>query len=169
MSLSMHQATVPVFVRSLKNLRRVLEKGEAHARAKNITPDALLESRLIDDMLPLRRNVQIATDMAKNGSARLAAVDPLKFEDNETTFDELYVRIDRAIDYIGSFDTQQLGGSEQRTVSFRTQTWGELRYEGPAYLTEFLLPNFFFHCTTCYAILRKAGVELGKKDYLGLA
>lgn len=167
MTLSMYQATVPVFARSLKNLRQVLEKGEAHAKAANIAPEVLLESRLIDDMLPLVRNVQIATDMAKNGSARLAAVEPLKFEDNETTFAELYARIERAIDYVNTFAPVLIDGSETRKITFRSGQ-AELNYQGKAYLTEFLLPNFFFHCTTSYAILRKAGVELGKKDFLGL-
>jgi hypothetical protein len=167
MSLSMYQATVPVFVRSLQNLRHVLEKGEAHAKATKIAPQALLESRLIDDMLPLVRNVQIATDMAKNGSARLAAVEPLRFEDNESTFSELYARIERAIDYVNTFAPVLIDGSETRKITFRSGS-AELNYQGKAYLTEFLLPNFFFHCTTSYAILRKAGVELGKKDFLGL-
>jgi len=167
MSLSMYQATVPMFVRSLQNLRHVLEKGEAHAKAVNIAPQALLGSRLIDDMLPLVRHVQIATDMAKTGSARLAAVEPLKFEDNETTFAELYARIDRAIDYVNTFAPVLIDGSETRKITIQSGS-GELNYQGKAYLTEFLLPNFFFHCTTSYAILRKAGVGLGKKDFLGL-
>ena len=167
MTLSMYQATVPVFACSLKNLRQVLEKGEAHAKAANMAPQALLESRLIDDMLPLVRNVQIATDMAKNGSARLAAIEPLKFEDNETTFAELYARIERAIDYVNTFAPVLIDGSETRKITFRSGP-DELNYQGKTYLTEFLLPNFFFHCTTSYAILRKAGVDLGKKDFLGL-
>jgi len=168
MPLSMYQATVPVFIRALHNLRHVLQKGDTHAQEKRIAPDALLQSRLIDTMLPLVRHVQIATDMAKNGSARLAAVEPLRFDDDETSFEQLYARIDRAIDYLQSFRAEQIEGSEARTVTFKTPTWGEMKFEGQAYLTEFLIPNFFFHCTTVYAILRKAGVDIGKRDYLGL-
>ncbi len=168
MSLSMYQATVPMFVRSLQNLRHVLEKGEAHARDQGFAAETLLESRLIGDMLPLVRNVQIATDMAKNGVARLAGVDPLKFEDAETSFAQLYARIERASDYINTFAPALIDGSEERTI--RVPSGGqELQFLGRDYLTGFLLPNFFFHCTTSYAILRKEGVALGKKDFLGLA
>lgn len=168
MPLSMYQASVPAFVRALQNLRGVLKKGEAHAQDKRIAPEALLQSSLIAGMLPLVRHVQIATDMAKNGSARLAAVDPLKFEDNETSFEQLDTRIERVIAYIQGFKPGQIDGSENRTVTFTTSTWGEIKYEGQPYLTEFLNPNFFFHCTTVYAVLRQAGVDLGKRDYLGL-
>lgn len=167
MSLSVHQITVPTLLRALRNLRHVLQVGERHARDNRIAPDALLQSRLIEDMLPLVRNVQIATDTAKNGVARLAAVEALKFEDDETTFEQLYARIDRAIDYIGGFAAEQLDGSISRTISLKTGSRGEVSFDGgAAYLSDFLLPNFFFHCTTSYAILRKAGVPLGKMDYL---
>lgn len=167
MSLSVHQITLPTLLRALRNLRHVLQVGERHAREAGIAPDALLQSRLIEDMLPLVRNVQIATDTAKNGVARLAAVEALKFADDETSFEQLYARIDRAIDYIGGFTAEQLDGSDERTITLTTGSRGDVRFEGGvAYLSDFLLPNFFFHCTTCYAILRKAGVPLGKKDYL---
>jgi hypothetical protein len=166
MTLSMHQASVPVFLRALGNLSHVLKKGEAHAKAKDIALDVLLQTRLIPDMLPLVRQVQIATDMAKNGSARLAGVDPLKFEDNETTFDQLHARIDRAVDYIKSFKPEQIDGSESRTVTIKLRG-SEQHFEGQAYLLHFVLPNLFFHCTTAYNILRQAGVELGKTDFIG--
>ncbi len=166
MTLSTHQITVPTVLRALRNLRHVLQLGEQHARSANIAPEALLQSRLIEDMLPLVRNVQFATDTAKNGVARLAAVEALKFPDDETSFEQLHARIDRAIEYIEGFTAEQFEGSQTRTIVL-TSGGRDVRFEGAAaYLSEFMLPNFFFHCTTCYAILRKAGVPLGKKDFL---
>lgn len=168
MTLSMYQASVPVFLRALSNLSHVLKKGETHAKAKDVASDVLLQTRLIPDMLPLVKQVQIATDMAKNGTARLAGVDPLKFEDNETSFDQLHARIERAIDYIKSFKPEQIDGSEGRTVTIKTRN-GEQSFEGQAYLLHFVLPNLFFHCTTAYNILRLSGAELGKSDFIGKA
>ena len=168
MTLSMYQASAPVFLRALHNLRDVLQKGEAHATDKGYDPGVLLQTRLTPDMFPLVRQVQIATDMAKNGCARLAGVDPLKFEDNETTFEQLYARLDRAIDYIGTFKPEQIDGSETRAVSFMTRNNGEQKFDGQSYLLHFVLPNLFFHSTAAYAILREAGVALGKDDYLGV-
>jgi hypothetical protein len=167
MAFSMHAATVPVFVRALSNLRGVLQLGEAFATERGIAPDVLLQQRLIVDMLPLLRQVQIATDMAKNGCARLAGVDPLPFPDDETDFAGLYARLDRCIDYLRGFTAEQLDGSETRTVSFSTRASGELRFQGDDYLRSYLLPNLFFHCSIAYAILRANGVPLGKLDFLG--
>ena len=167
MSLSMYQASAPVFLRALHNLRAVLNKGEAHAIDKGYDPAVLLQTRLIPDMLPLVRQVQIATDMAKNGCARLAGVEPLAFPDDETTFAQLYARIDRALDYIKGFTAAQLDGSETRAVSFMTRNNGEMKFDGQSYLLHFVLPNLFFHSTTAYAILREAGVALGKTDFIG--
>lgn len=167
MTLSMYQASAPVLLRALQNLREVLRKGEAHALAKGYEPDLLLQSRLSPDMLPLLRQVQIATDLAKNGCARLAGVEPLKFDDDETTFAQLYARIDRAIDYIMTFTAGQLDGSEGRAISFTIRNAGEMHFDGLSYLLHFVLPNVFFHSTTSYAILRAAGVTLGKADFLG--
>ncbi|PWK86702.1 DUF1993 domain-containing protein [Fulvimonas soli] len=166
MTLSMYQASVPVFIRALTNLRHVLRKGEAHAKARNVSDEVLLQTRLIPDMLPLVRQVQIATDMAKNGAARLAGVDPLVIEDNETTLAELYARLDRVVEYLKGFVPEQIDGSETRPITLRMRS-GELHFEGQAYLLHFVIPNVFFHCTTAYAILRKAGAELGKNDFLG--
>jgi len=162
----MYQASVPVFLRTLGNLQHVLRKGEAQAEARKFDSSLLLQARLSPDMLPLTRQVQIATDMAKNGCARLAGVDPLKFEDNETSFAELHARIDRAIEYIKSFKPEQIDGSETRQITIKTRT-GEQHFEGQGYLLHFVIPNLFFHCTTAYAILRMAGVELGKVDFIG--
>ncbi|MEW5316525.1 MAG: hypothetical protein WDW38_007893 [Sanguina aurantia] len=110
--------------------------------------------------------VQIATDMAKNGVARLAGVEPLKFEDNETTIEELQARIGRAAEYINGFKAEQLDGSEDRAIHMKTRV-GELNFTGQDYLLNFVLPNLFFHCTTTYAILRETGAELGKSDFIG--
>jgi uncharacterized protein len=166
MSLSMYQASVPVFVRGLNNLKHVLQKGQAHAKAKNVSDEVVLQSRLIADMLPLAKQVQIATDAAKGCVARLAGVDPMAVPDTEVTLDELLARIDKVIDYVNSFEASQIDGSEERAVVLKTRS-GELNFTGQDYLLGFALPNMFFHITTTYAILREAGAELGKNDYLG--
>ncbi len=166
-ALSMYQVSVPVFLRAVRNLRQVLEKGEAHARAQGYEPAVLLQSRLHPDMLPLVRQVQIATDMAKFGAARLAGVESPRFDDVETTFAELYARLDAVSAYLGTFDEAALDGSEERTVTVSTRSRGELHFDGRGYLLGFVLPNLFFHVTTVYAILRHNGVPLGKADYLG--
>jgi hypothetical protein len=164
--MSMYQASVPVFVRALSNLLHVLKKGEEYAKSRNAATELLVQSRLYFDMFPLVKQVQIATDMAKNGAARLAGVDPLVIEDNETTLAELYARLDRVVEYLKGFVPEQIDGSETRPITLRMRS-GELHFEGQAYLLHFVIPNVFFHCTTAYAILRKAGAELGKNDFLG--
>ncbi|HEV8695820.1 MAG TPA: DUF1993 domain-containing protein [Lysobacter sp.] len=166
MSISMYDASVPVFTRALRNLDQVLAKGEAHARDRGVEPDVLLQTRLIFDMLPLVRQVQIAADMATRGTARLAGVEPAKFEDSETTFEQLHSRIARAIEYIEGFRPEQFVGSETRPVSFMSRR-GEMKFEGQGYLLTFVLPNLFFHITTAYNLLRQSGVTIGKADYLG--
>ena len=166
MTLSMYQASIPVFVRALENLRHVLQRGEAFATEKGIAPEVLLQQRLIVDMLPLVRQVQIAADMAKNGSFRLAGIDPPKLEDDETTFAQLYARLDRVIEMIGGIAPEQIDGSEGREIVLKMRS-GELRFDGQTNLLHFVIPNVFFHCTTAYAILREAGVPLGKQDYMG--
>jgi hypothetical protein len=168
-ALSMYQVSIPVFLRALQNLRHVLEKGEAHARERDEDPALLLQARLYDDMLPLVRQVQIATDTAKFGAARLAGVESPRFEDVETTFAELYARLDAVADYLRTFDEAALQGSETRAVTVSTRTRGELNFDGRGYLFGLALPNLFFHVTTAYAILRHNGVPLGKLDYLGPA
>jgi Uncharacterized protein conserved in bacteria len=168
MTLSMYQASVPVFVRALNNLSAVLKKGAAHAQAKGVTDEVLLQTRLIPDMFPLVKQVQIATDMVKNGSARLAGVEPPTFEDNETTLAQLYDRIERTLDYLKGFKAEQIDGSEQRPIHLKMRH-GELNFEGQAYLLKFVIPNLYFHCTTAYDLLRQAGTEIGKTDFLGNA
>jgi uncharacterized protein len=166
MTLSMFHASIPVSIRALNNLADVLKKGQAHAKSKGVEDSTMLQTRLIPDMLPLVKQVQIACDMAARGAARLAGVEPMSFEDNEVTFEQLFGRIERAIDYVKSFKPEQIDGSETRDIQLKTRS-GETHFEGQAYLLHFVLPNLFFHCTTAYAILREAGAELGKQDFLG--
>ncbi|CAM0997503.1 DUF1993 domain-containing protein [Rhodanobacter sp. Root179] len=168
MTLSMYQASVPVFTRALTNLTHVLKKGAEHAKSKNVSDEVLLQTRLIPDMLPLIKQIQIACDMAARGAARLAGVEPQSFEDNETTLEQAYGRIERAIEYIKSFTPEQIDGSENRTVVMKMRT-GEMTFAGQAYLFGFTIPNLFFHCTTAYNILREAGTDIGKTDFIGQA
>lgn len=166
MTISMYSASVPVFAHALGNLAHVLKKGEAHARSKNMEPDALLQQRLIFDMLPLAKQVQIACDMATRGAARLAGEEPKSFPDNETTLAQAIDRIELAIAYVKSFKPEQIDGSEVRNIHLKMRN-GEMDFTGTDYLQQFLVPNLYFHCTTAYDILRVAGVEIGKNDFVG--
>jgi hypothetical protein len=166
MTLSMYQASIPVLVRNLGNLRVLLEKGAAHAEARKIEPVALLGFRLYPDMFPLTRQVQIATDMAKGCAARLANVEPPKYEDNESSFAELGARIDKTIAYLNGFTAAQIDGSETREIVLPMRT-GAITFNGQNYLLQFVLPNVYFHTATAYNILRHNGVELGKMDFIG--
>jgi hypothetical protein len=166
MSLSMYQASIPVFDRALNNLAVVLGKGAAHAKSRAIDPAVLLDMRLAPDMFPLLRNVQIVTDLVKACPARLAGLEPPSWADEESTFEQLDARIHRAVDYLAEYSPQQIDGTEDRTVNLKIR--GEpMTLTGQNYLLHFVLPNVFFHATTSYAILRHAGVELGKRDFLG--
>jgi hypothetical protein len=167
MSLSMYQASVPVFLRALANLRAVLQKGEAFATDKGFEPSVLINSRLIADMFPLAKQVQIATDMAVRGSARLARTEPPSFPDTETDFAGLYARIDRALEVVRGFDAAQFEGSEGRVLDVPRRGRDPIRLDGQSYLLHFILPNLFFHSSIAYAILREAGVALGKDDFIG--
>lgn len=166
MSLTMYQASVPVVSAALRNLRVVLEKAQAHVEERKLDPNALLAFRLYPDMFPLTRQVQIACDMAKGCAARLAAIDPPSHADTETTFAELFARIEKTLAFIGSLDAAQFEGAETRPVVIRVRS-GQVDYTGESYLLQFVLPNLFFHVTTVYNILRHNGVGLGKLDYLG--
>lgn len=166
-SLSMYQASVPVFVRTLRNLKHVLEKGEAHAQARGFDAGVLLQTRLYPDMLPLVRQVQIATDTAKFAAARLAGVESPKFDDDETRFAELHERLDKVIDYLGTFDEAAFAGSEAREITVPTRSRGDLKFDGRGYLLGFATPNLYFHVSIAYAILRHSGVPVGKRDFLG--
>jgi hypothetical protein len=166
MALSMYDASVPVFARALGQLSHVLDKGEAHAAAQGIDPATLLQARLAPDMLPLSSQVQIASDNAKGPVARLAGSTPPAMADTETSFDELRARIARTQDYLKSVDRAQIDGSEGRPISLKVGPY-TIEFTGQRYLLEFALPNFFFHITTAYDILRNQGVGLAKRDYLG--
>jgi len=166
MSLSIHQASVPVFVQGLKGLKVVLTKAAAHVEAKKLDPEALLKARLYPDMFPLIRQVQIATDFAKGCCARLAGEDVPAWDDVETSFADLIARVDRAIAYVEGLDAAKFEGAEDRDITLTRR--GETSVvKGLTYLQTQAQPNFFFHLTTAYAILRKNGVEVGKRDYLG--
>jgi len=167
MSISMYSASVPVYVRMLGNLLKWLDKAEAHAGAKKFDTAVLLAARLAPDMLPFGRQIQIACDGPKFAVARLAGVEAPKFEDNETTFDQLRERIRKTIDYVQSVPPAQIDGTEDKDVAIPRRD-GTLTMKGEPYLREYVLPNFFFHVTTAYALLRHNGVDLGKSDYLGL-
>ncbi|MES1153641.1 MAG: DUF1993 domain-containing protein, partial [Rhodanobacter sp.] len=131
MTISMYQVAVPVFVRALGNLAHVLKKGEEHAKSKNVSDEVLLQTRLIPDMLPLIKQIQIACDMAARGTARLAGVEPQSFKDNETTLEQAYSRIERSIEYIKSFKPEQIDGSETRAIHLKMRN-GEMNFEGQA-------------------------------------
>ncbi|MBL6750029.1 MAG: DUF1993 domain-containing protein [Nevskia sp.] len=167
MTISMYQASVPVFTRALTALRAILQKGAAHAEARKLDEKILTGSRLFPDMFPLSRQVQIATDQAKGGTARLAGVEVPKYEDTETTFAELIARIDKTLAFIKTVKPEQIDGSEQRQISLPTPV-RTLEFKGQDYLLFFVIPNLHFHCTTTYALLRHNGVEVGKLDYLAL-
>jgi hypothetical protein len=166
MSVSMYQISVPVFARAMGNLRAVLQKGAAHAEAKKFKPEVLLNSRLAPDMLPLTQQVQIATDQIKGSVSRLAGVEIPKYEDKETTFEELYARIDKTLAYIKEFKPEQIDGSEGKQITMQTPR-GNLEFKGQDYLLFFVQPNVYFHCTTAYDILRHNGVDIGKMDFIG--
>lgn len=166
MTLSMYQASVPLFRTSLGALSGVLDKATAFCEARQIEPSVLLNDRLAPDMFPLVRQVQIATDMAKGGAARLAGVEVPAWEDTETGFDDLRARIARTLAYLDGFTPDQIDGSEEREVVLQLRS-GELRFAGQRYLVGFVIPNVLFHCATAYNILRHNGVEIGKRDFLG--
>ena len=162
----MHSMSVPIFVKTLGNLSAILDKAAAHAEAKKIDPAVLLASRLYPDMFPLTKQVQVACDFAKGTVARLAGQEPQKYDDNETTIEALKARIAKTVDYVQGFQAAQFAGAEERDVQMkiRDQT---LTFKGLSYLAHMALPNFFFHTTTAYDILRHNGVELGKRDFIG--
>ena len=166
MPITMHSASVPVFVRMLGNLATWFDKAEAHATAKKFDPQVYLAARLAPDMLPLTKQVQIACDSAKFGVARLAGVDAPKFDDTEASFAELRERIHKTLEFIRSVPANKIDGTEAKDVVVPRRD-GSMTLKGEVYLKHFVLPNVFFHVTTAYALLRHGGVELGKADFLG--
>ncbi|MFZ5635350.1 MAG: DUF1993 domain-containing protein [Pseudomonadota bacterium] len=169
MSLDIHADVVPALIRALQQLQHILRKSRAHAEAQGWDPAVLLGMRLAPDMFPLIRQVQIAVDIAKNGVGRLGDGQAPVFEDSETDFEGLEARVQRAIDYIAGVPAAAFGGAESRPLVVPSRAYGELKFVGRGYLTGFVLPNVYFHITTAYALLRHAGVPLGKADYLGPA
>ena len=165
MPMSMYRASAPVFLQMLPCVSAILDKTAAHAAAKKIDPLVFVDARLYPDMFPLSRQIQIATDFAKGACARLAGVEPPKYADTEKTIDDLKGRITKTMDFIKEFKPSQIDGSEERDISI--PLGGQTRqFKGENYLVGFALPNFFFHVTTAYAILRHNGVELGKQDFM---
>jgi hypothetical protein len=163
----MYNASVPVFKQMLSALAEVLAKAEAHATAKKIEPDALLQARLFPDMFALVRQVQIAADFSKGVTSRLAGAEVPVWPDNEATFADLQALIAKALAHIGTFEAGQFEGSETREIVLRPGTPKEKKLVGSVYLQHYGLPQFFFHVTTAYAILRHNGVDVGKRDYMG--
>ena len=166
MPFSLSQASIPAFELGLNALSGVLQKAEAFAAAKKIEPSVLLGMRLAPDMFPLTRQVQIATDLAKNGAARLAGAEAPKFEDNETTIEQLKARLKKTIDFVKTLDTKQIDAAGDREITFPLGPTNKGHMKGSDYLNHFVLPNYYFHLTAAYAILRHAGVEIGKLDFL---
>src|SRR5262245_42553166 len=166
MKISMYAMSHDVFKKSLTQLLHVMEKGVANAKARNFDPNVLAGTRLAPDMLPFTRQIQLTSDFAKNSMARLAGIDPPKFEDSETNFEELVARVKKTLDYIETVPAASLEGSETRDIKIplRDRT---LELKGLPFLQNWALPNFFFHYVTAYNLLRHNGVDVGKRDFLG--
>lgn len=166
MTLSMYQASVPVFIRNLGNLAAILQKAEKFAESKKIDPSVLINARLAPDMYPLVKQIQIASDSVKGCAARLAGVEIPSFADTETTFAELQARIAKTVDFLKTVTAAQIDGSEERAITMKTPS-RELHFKGQGYLLNFVLPNLFFHISIAYAILRHNGLDIGKMDFIG--
>jgi uncharacterized protein len=166
MKISMHAMSHDVFKKALTQLLHVMEKGVANAKARNFDPNVFVTQRLAPDMLPFSKQIQLTSDFAKNSMARLAGIDPPKFEDNETTMDELVARVKKTLEYLGTVPVAALEGSETRDIKIplRDRT---VEFKGLAFLQYWALPNFFFHHVTAYNVLRHNGVDIGKRDFLG--
>ena len=166
MKISMYAMSHDVFKKALLQLTHVMEKGAANAKARSFDTNVLVSARLAPDMLPFVKQIQLTSDFAKNSMARLAGIDPPKFEDNETTMDELFARVKKTLEYIGTVPPAALEGSETRDIKIplRDRT---VEFKGLAFLQYWALPNFFFHYVTAYNLLRHNGVDIGKRDFLG--
>ena len=165
--ISMHAASAPAFAKMLGNMLTWLEAAKAHAETKKFSTDVYLTLRLAPDMLPFTKQIQIASDAAKGCVARLGGQEIPKYEDNETTLDELAERIKKTREFVLSVPAEAFAGSEEREIVIPRRSGEPLKFDGSTYLRHFALPNFYFHATTTYALLRHAGVPLGKSDYLG--
>ena len=167
MTISMYKTSVPIFVQFLTSLSAVLDKAAAHCEAKKIEPSALLNARLFPDMFPLVRQVRAATDHAVNATARLAGAEPLAFANTDASFAELGQRLTKAIDFVKGFKPAQIDGSEDKAIKITFPSGATREFTGQSLLLTNALPNFYFHCTTAYDILRQCGIELGKRDFMG--
>ncbi len=166
MSLSMYSSSIPVCIRYLRNLSALLTKAQAYAVLKKVDEKVLTSARLFPDMLPLSRQIQIASDVSKAAAARLGGIEMPKFEDTETTFAELQERIAKTIAFLETVQAAQIDGTEEKEITIQAGP-RELKFKGQDYLFSWALPNLFFHVTTAYNIMRHNGVEIGKADYLG--
>ncbi|HEY4124405.1 MAG TPA: DUF1993 domain-containing protein [Rhizomicrobium sp.] len=166
MSFTIYDASIPPLIRTLQSLSKILDKAVAQAKEKDMNLQTLLDARLAPDMHPFTRQIQLLSDASKGGAARLAGTEPPSFADTETTFPELQARIAKTIDFLKSIAPEKLEGAEDRAIELKTPR-GPLNFTGKEYLTGFVLPNFYFHVTTAYALLRSNGIEIGKLDYLG--
>ena len=166
MPISLYNASIPVLVKSLGNLEAILDKAIAHAAARKIDDAALVEARLFPDMFTFARQIRVATDMAKGAGARLAGVDIPKFEDNEKTLPELKARLRKAIDFLNTLTPAQIDSGEDKAITL-TAGKNTFNFKGLDYVQVWVLPNFYFHVTTAYNLLRHGGVEIGKMDFLG--
>ena len=166
MAISMYDISVKTFIRMLTNMSGFIDKAEAYAEAKKFDSKVLVDARLAPDMLPFASQIRIACDFSKGCTARLAGIEPPKHEDNETTLAELKARIGKALDFIRSVKPEQIAGSENRDITHAMRVM-TLNMKGLPYVTNFVLPNVYFHVTTAYNILRHNGVELGKRDFVG--
>jgi hypothetical protein len=166
-TMSMSNASIPVFEIGLSALSALLDKAEAYAEARRIDPTVLLNSRLFPDMFAFTRQVQSACDQAKNGGARLAGIDPPRYEDNEKTIAELKARIVKTVSFVKTLDAKKIDESADREITFPLGPTNMGHMRGTDYLNHFAVPNFYFHVTTAYDILRHCGVEIGKRDFLG--
>ncbi|MDT8998838.1 DUF1993 domain-containing protein [Paucibacter sp. APW11] len=167
MSLTMYTASIPVFTRMLGNALTWLERAAAHAEAKKFDPAVYMTLRLAPDMFPLPRQIQIACDMAKGAAARLGGIEVPSWEDKEASLAELAERIQRTITFVNSVPQASIEGSEARAIVLPRRVGEPLHFSGEDYLRDFVLPHFYFHLTTTYGLLRQAGVELGKADFIG--
>ncbi len=166
MTISMYQASVPAFLSMLNNLTAIIEKAESYAAEHNIAGEVLVNWRLAPDMFPFSRQVQIAADFAKGTTARLAGAEVPSYPDEEKTLAELKTRIAKTVKFVEGFKAKDIDGSETRDITLKIGGQ-DMRFKGLPYLIHFALPNFYFHATAAYAILRACGVPLGKRDYLG--
>jgi uncharacterized protein len=165
--MSMSSASISVFEVGLNTLAALLDKAAAYAEAKRFDPAVLLSTRLYPDMFPFTRQVQSVCDQAKNGGSRLCGIDPPRFEDNEKTIPELKERIAKTLAFVKTLDTKKIDESADREITFPLGPTNKGHMKGADYLNHFVLPNYYFHLTTAYNILRQSGVEIGKRDFIG--